>query len=79
MVNGLGIVGWSVGGVEAECVMLGQAINILLPQVIGYKIVGTLNELCTSTDLVLTIIKVLILDRYFLLIIYIHLCVLSRI
>jgi len=42
----------------AESVMFGQAINIVLPQVIGFKIVGNLNELCTSTDVVLTIIKV---------------------
>lgn len=55
---GLGIVGWGVGGIEAEAVMLGQAISMLLPQVVGYKIVGELNQYVTSTDLVLTITKV---------------------
>lgn len=57
MINGLGIVGWGVGGIEAEAVMLGQAISMLLPQVVGYKIVGELNQYVTSTDLVLTITK----------------------
>jgi aconitate hydratase len=58
MINGLGIIGWGVGGIEAEAVMLGQAISMLLPQVVGYKINGILNDLCTSTDVVLTITKV---------------------
>ena len=57
MINGLGIVGWGVGGIEAEAVMLGQAISMVLPPVVGYKIKGKLNELCTSTDVVLTITK----------------------
>ncbi|KAF7995222.1 hypothetical protein HCN44_004694 [Aphidius gifuensis] len=57
MINGLGILGWGVGGIEAEAVMLGQAVSMLLPKVIGYKLVGSLNQYVTSTDLVLTITK----------------------
>ncbi|XP_063836172.1 cytoplasmic aconitate hydratase-like [Ostrinia nubilalis] len=57
MINGLGVVGWGVGGIEAEAVMLGQAISMLLPKVVGYKLVGELSPLATSTDLVLTITK----------------------
>ncbi|XP_050096372.1 cytoplasmic aconitate hydratase-like [Anopheles aquasalis] len=57
MINGLGVVGWGVGGIEAEAVMLGQSISMLLPEVIGYRLVGKLNPLVTSTDLVLTITK----------------------
>ncbi|XP_058126532.1 cytoplasmic aconitate hydratase-like [Anopheles ziemanni] len=57
MINGLGVVGWGVGGIEAEAVMLGQAISMLLPEVIGYRLVGKLSSLVTSTDLVLTITK----------------------
>ncbi|KAG5877768.1 hypothetical protein JTB14_025301 [Gonioctena quinquepunctata] len=57
MINGLGILGWGVGGIEAEAVMLGQSINMLLPQVVGYKLYGEMNEYVTSTDLVLTITK----------------------
>lgn len=57
MINGLGVVGWGVGGIEAEAVMLGQAITMLLPKVVGYKITGKLNQYVTSTDLVLTITK----------------------
>lgn len=57
MINGLGVVGWGVGGIEAEAVMLGQAIAMLLPEVIGYKLEGKLSLLATSTDLVLTITK----------------------
>lgn len=49
--------GWGVGGIEAEAVMLGQSIAMLLPEVIGYKLNGKLNTLATSTDLVLTITK----------------------
>lgn len=56
--SGLGVVGWGVGGIEAEAVMLGQAISMLLPEVVGYKIVGELDQYVTSTDLVLTITKV---------------------
>jgi aconitate hydratase len=58
MINSLGIVGWGVGGIEAEAVMLGQAISMVLPPVVGYRISGKLNEMCTSTDVVLTITKV---------------------
>ncbi len=57
MINSLGIVGWTVGGMEAESVMLGQSISIVLPKVVGYKITGKLPEMCTSTDVVLTITK----------------------
>ncbi|XP_064463961.1 cytoplasmic aconitate hydratase-like [Ornithodoros turicata] len=57
MINGLGVVGWGVGGIEAEAVMLGQAISMVLPQVVGYRLSGTLSPLATSTDLVLTITK----------------------
>ncbi|XP_066589508.1 cytoplasmic aconitate hydratase-like [Prorops nasuta] len=57
MINGLGVLGWGVGGIEAEAVMLGQAISMLLPQVVGYKLEGKLNQYATSTDLVLTITK----------------------
>lgn len=57
MINGLGVVGWGVGGIEAEAVMLGQAISMLIPEVVGYKLVGKLSPLVTSTDLVLTITK----------------------
>ncbi|EEB16996.1 aconitase, putative [Pediculus humanus corporis] len=58
MINGrLGVVGWGVGGIEAEAVMLGQSISMLLPEVVGYKITGTLGPYVTSTDLVLTITK----------------------
>ncbi|CAG9136110.1 unnamed protein product [Plutella xylostella] len=58
MLNGLGVVAWGVGGIEAEAVMLGQAISMLLPQVVGFKLTGELSQLATSTDLVLTITKV---------------------
>lgn len=57
MINGLGVLGWGVGGIEAEAVMLGQSISMLLPEVVGYKLVGKLGPLVTSTDLVLTITK----------------------
>ncbi len=55
MVNGLGVVGWGVGGIEAEAAMLGQPISMLMPDVIGFRLVGTLPEGATATDLVLTI------------------------
>lgn len=55
MVNGLGVVGWGVGGIEAEAVMLHQPISMVLPQVVGVKLVGTFNPLSTATDLVLFI------------------------
>ncbi|XP_001637006.3 cytoplasmic aconitate hydratase isoform X2 [Nematostella vectensis] len=57
MINGLGIVGWGVGGIEGEAVMLGQAISMVLPKVVGYKLVGGVHQLVTSTDIVLTITK----------------------
>jgi len=57
MINGLGIVGWGVGGIEAEAVMLGQPISMVLPQVVGYKFVGKLPPTATATDLVLVIAK----------------------
>ncbi|UYV64807.1 ACO1 [Cordylochernes scorpioides] len=57
MVNGLGVVGWGVGGIEAEAVMLGQALSMVVPPVVGYKLHGALPSLATSTDLVLTVTK----------------------
>nr|XP_054365526.1 cytoplasmic aconitate hydratase [Mirounga angustirostris] len=57
MIDGLGVLGWGVGGIEAEAVMLGQPISMVLPQVIGYKLVGSPHPLVTSTDIVLTITK----------------------
>ena len=59
MINGLGIVGWGVGGIEAEAVMLGQPIYMLMPQVVGFKLTGELQEGITATDLVLTITQML--------------------
>ena len=59
MINGLGIVGWGVGGIEAESVMLGEPINMLLPEVVGFRIKGKLNEGVTATDLVLTVTQLL--------------------
>lgn len=61
MINGLGVLGWGVGGIEAEAVMLGQAISMLLPEVVGYKLYGTLGQYVTSTDLVLTVTKVIVI------------------
>jgi aconitate hydratase len=55
MVNGLGVLGWGVGGIEAEAAMLGQPMSMLIPEVLGFKLVGTLAEGVTATDLVLTI------------------------
>ena len=55
MVNGLGVVGWGVGGIEAEAAMLGQPISMLIPDVVGFQLVGSLPEGTTATDLVLTI------------------------
>ena len=57
MINGLGIVGWGVGGIEAEAVMLGQPISMVLPEVIGYRLVGELSPQATATDLVLSVVK----------------------
>lgn len=54
MIDGLGVVGWGVGGIEAESVMLGQIISMVLPQVVGFKLVGELPPQTTATDLVLT-------------------------
>ena len=59
MVNGLGVLGWGVGGIEAEACMLGQPISMLLPPVVGFKLHGRLKEGCTATDLVLTITQML--------------------
>src|SRR3954471_9734573 len=59
MVNGLGVLGWGVGGIEAEAAMLGQPISMLLPQVVGFKLSGTLPEGSTATDLVLTVTQML--------------------
>ncbi len=59
MINGLGVVGWGVGGIEAEAVMLGQPMDMLLPDVIGFKLSGKLPEGVTATDLVLTVTQML--------------------
>ncbi|RRD47394.1 aconitate hydratase AcnA [Tessaracoccus sp. OH4464_COT-324] len=59
MVNGLGVVGWGVGGIEAEAAMLGQPVSMLVPRVVGFKLTGKLNEGTTATDLVLTITEML--------------------
>jgi aconitate hydratase len=59
MINGLGVVGWGVGGIEAEAVMLGQPMDMLLPDVIGFKLSGKLREGVTATDLVLTVTQML--------------------
>jgi len=59
MINGLGVVGWGVGGIEAEAVMLGQPMDMLLPDVIGFKLYGRLKEGVTATDLVLTVTQML--------------------
>jgi aconitate hydratase len=59
MVNGLGVLGWGVGGIEAEAAMLGEAISMLVPQVVGFKMTGALPEGATATDLVLTVTELL--------------------
>src|SRR5262249_42254951 len=59
MVNGLAVLGWGVGGIEAEAAMLGQAQSMLIPEVIGFKLVGALREGATATDLVLTVTQML--------------------
>ncbi|MDF3920539.1 aconitate hydratase AcnA [Salinicola salarius] len=59
MINGLGILGWGVGGIEAEAAMLGQPVSMLIPEVIGFKLTGKLNEGITATDLVLTVTQML--------------------
>jgi aconitate hydratase len=59
MINGLGVLGWGVGGIEAEAAMLGQPVSMLLPEVIGFKLTGALREGVTATDLVLTVTQML--------------------
>ena len=59
MVNGLGVLGWGVGGIEAEAAMLGQPVTMLIPQVIGFKLTGSLAAGTTATDLVLTVTEIL--------------------
>src|SRR5204862_3491465 len=59
MINGLGVLGWGVGGIEAEAAMLGQPVSMLLPQVVGFKLTGALPEGSTATDLVLTVTQML--------------------
>jgi aconitate hydratase len=59
MINGLGVLGWGVGGIEAEAAMLGQPVSMLVPQVVGFKLIGKLREGATATDLVLTVTEML--------------------
>lgn len=59
MINGLGVLGWGVGGIEAEAAMLGQPISMLIPEVVGFRLTGSLNEGITATDLVLTVTQML--------------------
>jgi len=59
MVNGLGVLGWGVGGIEAEAAMLGQPISMLIPDVVGFKLTGRMTEGTTATDLVLTVVQML--------------------
>ncbi len=59
MINGLGVLGWGVGGIEAEAAMLGQPISMLIPQVVGFTLTGTLPEGATATDLVLRVTEML--------------------
>ena len=59
MVNGLGVLGWGVGGIEAEAAMLGQPLSMLVPQVVGFRLSGALPEGATATDLVLTVTEML--------------------
>ena len=59
MINGLGVLGWGVGGIEAEAAMLGQPISMLIPQVVGFRLTGKLSEGATATDLVLVIVEIL--------------------
>lgn len=59
MINGLGVAGWGVGGIEAEAVMLGQPLDMLIPDVIGFRLVGELREGVTATDLTLTVVQML--------------------
>ncbi|MEX0406190.1 aconitate hydratase AcnA [Aquibium sp. LZ166] len=59
MINGLGVLGWGVGGIEAEAAMLGQPVSMLLPEVVGFKLTGSMKEGVTATDLVLTVVQML--------------------
>ena len=59
MVNGLGVLAWGIGGIEAEAVMLGQSLSMLLPPVVGVRLHGALPEGATATDLVLTITEMM--------------------
>jgi aconitate hydratase len=59
MINGLGVLGWGVGGIEAEAAMLGQPISMLIPEVVGFRLTGRLGEGITATDLVLTVVQML--------------------
>ena len=59
MINGLGVVGWGVGGIEAESVMLGQTISMVLPKVVGFRLTGSVNPGTTATDIVLTLTQML--------------------
>ncbi|MDQ3586840.1 MAG: aconitate hydratase AcnA [Actinomycetota bacterium] len=59
MINGLGVLGWGVGGIEAEAAMLGQSVSMLIPQVVGFRLTGALPEGATATDLVLTVTQLL--------------------
>src|ERR1035441_8774340 len=59
MVNGLAVLGWGVGGIEAEAAMLGQPISMLIPRVVGFKLSGVLPDGATATDLVLTVTEML--------------------
>src|SRR5436190_14483794 len=58
MVNGLGVLGWGVGGIEAEAAMLGESLSMLVPQVVGFRLIGALREGATATDLVLTVTQI---------------------
>jgi hypothetical protein len=59
MINGVGVLGWGVGGIEAEAALLGQPVSMLIPQVIGFRLTGKLKEGATATDLVLTVTQAL--------------------
>src|SRR5213079_1644856 len=59
MINGLGVLGWGVGGIEAEAAMLGEPLSMLVPQVVGFRLRGQLPEGATATDLVLTVTELL--------------------
>ena len=59
MINGLGVLGWGVGGIEAEAAMLGQPVSMLIPEVVGFKMHGRLQPGSTATDLVLTVTEML--------------------